>query len=90
MSCNLLRNGTLLRYIQNFSISGLTFNQGTFSRALAQEDTYDASIRLLSAAGFSAEEIFYELVLEDIAEAADLFRPIYDLNRLDFRGGYLV
>lgn len=78
MSRNLLRSGTLSRYIKSFSISGLTFNQGAFSLALEQEDTYDASIRLLNTAGFSAEDIFYELVLEDIAEAAVLFRPIYD------------
>src|SRR5450830_36077 len=78
MSRNLLRSGTLSRYIKSYSIVGLTFNPDAFFQVLAHENTYDASIKALNAAGFSDEEIFYELVLEDIAEAADLFRPVFD------------
>lgn len=78
MSRNLIRSGTLSSYIEDLSVSGLTFNQGVFAQALFKTDNYDASIRVLNAAGLSVEEIFYELVLEDISEAADLFRPIFD------------
>jgi len=81
ISRSLIRSGMLSRYIEKFSLSGLIYNHNIFEKALAKEDTYDASILILDAAGLSTEDLFYALTLEDIAEAADLFRPIFNATR---------
>jgi transaldolase len=73
----LLRSGTLQRYIAEFSITGLTSNPTIFEQALAG-DAYDDSLRVLDAAGMVGEELFFELALEDLTQAADLFRPVFD------------
>ena len=77
ISRSLLRNGTLQRYISEFSITGLTSNPTIFEQAFAG-DAHDDSIRVLDAAGLRGEELFFELALEDLTQAADLFRPIFD------------
>jgi transaldolase len=80
----LLRNGTLARYIADLSVTGLTSNPTIFEHAIGGGTSYDARIRALAAAGGSAkgeganEELFYELALEDLTQAADLFRPVFD------------
>jgi transaldolase len=74
----LLVSGTLARYIQDLSITGLTSNPTIFEQAIGHSDSYDASIRVLADAGLSDEDLFFELALEDLGEAADLFRPIFD------------
>ena len=74
----LLQSGTLARYIADFSVTGLTSNPTIFEHAIGGGDSYDASIRVLAAAGLSDEDLFFELALEDLTQAADLFRPIYD------------
>lgn len=73
----LLQSGTLERYIAELGISGLTFNPTIFEAAIAGSDAYDASIRVLDGAGLSGEDLFFELALEDLSQAADLFRPSY-------------
>jgi transaldolase len=73
----LLRSGTLQRYINEFSITGLTSNPTIFDQAFAG-GAYDDSIRLLSATGTAGEALFFELALEDLTEAARLFRPTFD------------
>jgi transaldolase len=75
----LLRSGTLQRYISEFSITGLTSNPTIFAQAFAS-DAYDDSIRALDAAGLSDEAVFFQLALEDLTQAADLFRPIWDAS----------
>jgi len=75
----LLRSGTLQRYIAELSITGLTSNPTIFGLALAG-DAYDASIRALDAKGMAIEELFFELAIEDVTQAADLFRPIFDAS----------
>ena len=75
---DLLRSGTLARYIQDLSVTGLTSNPTIFEHAIGGGDSYDASIRVLAEAGLSGEELFFELALEDLTEAADLFRPVFD------------
>jgi transaldolase len=77
---NLLRSGTLARYIRELSVTGLTSNPTIFEQAIGGGDSYDASIRVLSDAGLSGEDLFFELALEDITEAADLFRPVFDAS----------
>lgn len=76
----LLRSGTLSRYIADLSVTGLTSNPTIFEHAIGGGDTYDASIRVLDAAGLSGEDLFFELALEDLTQAADLFRPVHDAS----------
>ena len=75
---DLLNTGTLKRYIDEFSVTGLTSNPTIFDHAIKNSTAYDAAIRKKLDEGKSGEELFFELALEDLARAADLFRPIYD------------
>jgi transaldolase len=80
----LLDNGTLSRYIEEFSISGLTSNPSIFDGAIGGGNAYDAGIREKALAGKSGESLFIELALEDLRRAADLFRPVFDASdRID-------
>ena len=74
----LLKSGTLRRYIDAFSITGLTSNPTIFDHAIRNGSLYDDSIRQKTSEHKSEEELFIELALEDLTQAADLFRPIYD------------
>jgi transaldolase len=73
----LLTSGTLQRYILEFSVSGLTSNPTIFDNAIRQSDDYDEKIREKLAAGRTGEDLFFDLALEDITAAADLFLPIH-------------
>jgi transaldolase len=75
---DLLNSGTLHRYINEFSVTGLTSNPTIFDHAIKNSTSYDTAIRQKLKAGKSGEELFFELALEDLTEAADLFQPIYD------------
>src|ERR1700756_4502747 len=75
---DLLDTGTLRRYIDELSVTGLTSNPTIFERAIRNSPFYDVPIREKSAAGTSGEALFFDLALEDITRAADHFRPIYD------------
>jgi transaldolase len=74
----LLTSGTLHEYIRDLSVTGLTSNPTIFDNAFKDADFYDAAIRQKVAAGTVGEALFYELALEDLTQAADLFRPIHD------------
>jgi transaldolase len=74
----LLTSGTLSRYIAEFSVTGLTSNPSIFDQAIKNAGLYDDAIRKKALAGKSGEELFFELALEDLTQAADLFRPIHD------------
>jgi len=73
----LLESGGLRRYIDELSITGLTSNPTIFDHAIKNSHDYDAAIREKTAAGRSGEGLFFELALEDLTRAADLFRPIH-------------
>src|SRR5260221_1931809 len=75
---DLLKSGTLGRYINEFSVTGLTSNPTIFDHAIKNSTAYDAALRQKLKEGESGEELFFELALEDLTQAADLFRPIYD------------
>jgi len=75
---DLLNSGTLRRYRDEFSITGLTSNPTIFDHAIRNSNSYDESIRQKAAQRKSGDDLFYELALEDLVRAADLFRPIYD------------
>jgi transaldolase len=75
---SLLTSGTLSRYIREFAVTGLTSNPTIFDQAIKSAGCYDAAIRNKALEGKSGEALFFELALEDLTEAADLFRPIFD------------
>ncbi len=75
---DLLTSGTLKRYIAEFSVTGLTSNPTIYDHAIKNSTAYDAAIRQKFKEGKTGEELFFDLALEDITQAADLFRPIYD------------
>jgi transaldolase len=75
---DLLNSGTLERYIAELSVTGLTSNPTIFDHAIKNSTAYDTAIREKLSKGKSGESLFFELALEDITRAADLFRPIYD------------
>jgi transaldolase len=83
---DLLDNGTLQHYIDKLSVTGLTSNPTIFDQAIKNSTAYDATIRQKLKEGKSGEELFFDLALEDLTRAADLFRPIYDrTNGVDGR-----
>ena len=83
---DLLRSGTLKRYVDELSVTGLTSNPTIFDHAIKNSTSYDAAIRDGSRQGKTGEALFFELALEDLKQAAGLFRPVYDrTNGLDGR-----
>jgi transaldolase len=78
ISREILSNGTLARYISEFSVTGLTSNPTIFEKAIGEGSFYDRSIAELARQGHSGEQLFFALALQDLRQAADLFRPAYD------------
>ena len=74
---SLLDNGTIQRYIDAYSVTGLTSNPSIFDKAIGSGD-YDAAIRSMAGQSLSGEELFFELATEDLRRAADLFLPIHE------------
>jgi len=77
----LLTSGTLAGYIRDLSVTGLTSNPTIFEKAIGDSNFYDSAISSAAAQGRSGEALFYELALEDLQRAADLFRAVYDHAR---------
>jgi transaldolase len=75
---DLVTSGTLKRYIDELSVTGLTSNPTIFDHAIKNSSAYDASIRKKLQEGKAGEALFFELALEDLTQTADLFRPIHD------------
>src|SRR5262245_15537627 len=75
---SLLRTGELQRYIDELSITGLTSNPTIFDHAIKNSADYDEAVKRKLAEGKSGEKLFFELALEDLTEAAELFRPVHD------------
>ena len=80
ISRELLTSGTLARYIADLSVTGLTSNPTIFEHAIASGNAYDVAIQALAARGLTGEALFFELALDDLTQAADLFRPIFDAS----------
>jgi transaldolase len=74
---DLLDTGTLKRYIDELSVTGLTSNPTIFEHAISKSKSYDAEIGRLLSTGLSGEALFFELALQDLTRAADLFAPIH-------------
>ena len=75
---DLLDSGTLARYVEELSVTGLTSNPTIFNQAIKNSAAYDDAIREGVEAGRSAEPLFFDLALQDLTRAADIFRPIWD------------
>jgi transaldolase len=73
---SMLDNGTIQRYIDSYSVTGLTSNPSIFDKAIGSGD-YDDAIREKANRGIKGEELFLELAIEDLQRAADLFLPIH-------------
>ena len=78
---DILNNGTLKRYIDELSVTGLTSNPTIFDLAIKHSESYDAAIREGMAHGKTGEALFFELALDDLTRAADLFRPTHDKTK---------
>jgi transaldolase len=74
----LLNSGTLQRYIDELSVTGLTSNPTIFDLAIKNSTTYDGDIARKAPTAKSDEDLFFELALADLTRAADLFRPVFD------------
>jgi transaldolase len=75
---DLLTTGTLKRYIDELSVTGLTSNPTIFDHAIKASSAYDPAIRRKLKEGKSGEKLFFELAIEDLTQAADMFRPVWD------------
>jgi transaldolase len=75
---DLLTSGTLKRYIEELTVTGLTSNPTIFDQAMKHGSAYDEDIRKLAQSGLGDEKLFFELAVEDLTRAADLFRPVHD------------
>jgi len=80
ISRELVDRGGLQRYIDEFSVTGLTSNPTIFDKAIKGSQDYDQSIRKHSAAGRGGEDLLFDVILEDLTRAADLFRPAHDAS----------
>ncbi|WP_020494110.1 transaldolase [Verrucomicrobium sp. 3C] len=78
ISRQMLDEGLLEKYIREYSVTGLTSNPTIFDHAIAKSHRYDESIAEGLSRGLEGEALFFELAMEDLRRAADLFRPIYD------------
>ena len=74
---DLLTSGTLKHYIDELSVTGLTSNPTIFDKAIGESGAYDAAIGRKAASGLSDEDLFFDLALEDLTQAADLFQPVH-------------
>jgi transaldolase len=75
---DLLDSGTLKRYIDDLSVTGLTSNPTIFDHAITHSKSYDPEIRQLVSTGLSGEALFFELAVQDLTRAADLFAPVHE------------
>ena len=74
----ILDDGTLQRYVNDLSVTGLTSNPTIFDAAIGDGSAYDEGIQEKTRAGVKGETLFIELALEDLRRAADIFRTIHD------------
>jgi transaldolase len=75
---DLLTSGALKRYIDTLSITGLTSNPTIFDHAVSKSAAYDSDIQTMTKSGVTTEDLFFQLAIADLQQAADLFRPIHD------------
>ena len=74
---DLLTSGTLQRYIDELSVTGLTSNPSIFDHAVTHSKAYDEEITRQASSGKTGEALFFELAIQDLTKAADMFAPIH-------------
>jgi len=74
---DLLNSGTLQRYIDEFSVTGLTSNPAIFAHAIRNSAAYDEDISRWVLSGKSGEDLFFQLALSDLTRSAELFRYVF-------------
>ena len=77
----MVADGTLARYIDTIAVTGLTSNPTIFEQAIAKGTAYDAAIREKAAAGLADEALFFDLAIEDLSAAAQLFLPEFERTK---------
>ncbi|MEQ5789434.1 transaldolase [Muricauda sp. NFXS6] len=80
---NLMDSGTLKKLIEEDGLRGLTSNPAIFEKAISNSSDYDGDIAKFSKKGMDNEDIFFEIAIADIQQAADIFRPVYDESKGD-------
>ncbi|MCC6146846.1 MAG: bifunctional transaldolase/phosoglucose isomerase [Anaerolineaceae bacterium] len=83
----ILENGELAKLIDDGEIRGVTSNPSIFNNAISRSNDYDAALKPMAWSGWDAEQIFYQLAIEDIRVAADLFFPLYQSS--EKKDGYV-
>src|SRR5207245_4408256 len=78
MERRLITTGALKKMIEQDDLRGMTSNPTIFEKAIGGSEDYDAQLRQLASQNKSRDEIYDELVLKDISDAADIFRPVYE------------
>jgi transaldolase/glucose-6-phosphate isomerase len=86
ISRDLLRTGQL-RELINDGLTGMTSNPSIFQKSIAAGRAYDDQIRELAVAGRTTYEIYEALAIQDIGEAADQLRSVY--NETHARDGFV-
>ncbi len=74
----MLDDGTLARYIRDLHVTGLTSNPSIYNAAVKTTSFYDEALADLGSRELAAEEAFFSIAIDDLARAADLFRPVHD------------
>src|SRR3954449_11425119 len=79
LSRQLVASGDFVRLIRDYGVTGATSNPTIFAKAITGSDRYDADLRDLAAKGeHDPVELFFSLALDDVRDAADRLRPVYD------------
>lgn len=78
---DMLNDGTLANYIDEYSVTGQTSNPTIFDKAIGGGSAYDDQVAELTEQGIEGEELFFELAISDLRRAAELFRPVYERTR---------
>jgi transaldolase len=86
ISRDMLRSGELQKFVDS-GITGVTSNPSIFDKAIAESDIYDASLREYASDGADRQTVFERLAVDDIRDAADVLRPVYD--NASMRDGYV-
>lgn len=84
---DMIENGELRRLIDEDGVHGITSNPSLFEKAIAESNLYDKDIQRLMLKNKDVKEIYETLSINDIRNAADVFRPLYENS--DGRGGYV-
>src|SRR4051812_42532277 len=87
LSLRFVADGSLKRFIENDGVAGVTSNPTIFERAIVGSNDYDATLQAADRCGLDERAMFEQLAVEDIHNAADVLRPVYDAT--GHRDGYV-